>query len=71
MAEATKTTRTVTEETFTLTLSAEEFQYLRTLMENQYEGDGNGASVRIYAAMTRNLRANEVRPEPACAFTLP
>lgn len=53
MAEATKTTReiTTTEESFTLTLSAEEFAYLRNLMGNQPGGDGNGASVRIWDAM--------------------
>ncbi|MEU4005652.1 phiSA1p31-related protein [Streptomyces albidoflavus] len=64
MAEATKTTRTVTEETFTLTLSADEFRYLKGLVGGEHEGSGGGANGRIYAAMTRNLRANEVTPEP-------
>ncbi|WP_406226407.1 phiSA1p31-related protein [Streptomyces albidoflavus] len=65
MAEATKTTRTVTEETYTLTLSADEFRYLKGLVGGEHEGSGGGANGRIYEAMTRELCTNEVAPEPA------
>ncbi|WP_030695065.1 phiSA1p31-related protein [Streptomyces albidoflavus] len=69
MAEATKSTvvRTVTEETFTLTLSADEFQYLMELLGRQTVYDGGGACGRIYDSMTEDLRTNEVTPEPNMA----
>ncbi|MEU5361118.1 phiSA1p31-related protein [Streptomyces albidoflavus] len=67
MADATKqtVTRTVTEETFTLTLSADEFQYLKSLVGRQTIQAGDGANGRIYEAMTEDLIVNEVTPEPA------
>ncbi|MFE1089568.1 phiSA1p31-related protein [Streptomyces albidoflavus] len=66
MAEATKSTvvRTVTEETFTLTLSADEFQYLKDLVGRQNFGDTGD---HIYAAMASDLTVNEVTPEPNMA----
>ncbi|MFF4610336.1 phiSA1p31-related protein [Streptomyces albidoflavus] len=66
MADATKSTvvRTVTEETFTLTLSADEFRYLKGLVGRQTIQAGDGANGRIYEAMTEDLIVNEVTPEP-------
>lgn len=66
MAEATKSTvvRTVTEETFTLTLSADEFRYLRSLVGRQTIQAGDGANGRIYEAMTEDLIVNEATSEP-------
>ncbi|MCI3271044.1 phiSA1p31-related protein [Streptomyces cylindrosporus] len=53
MAEATKTTRTVTttEERYTLDLSAQEFSYLKGVIGDLPTGDGDGASRRIWNAM--------------------
>ncbi|MFE1126769.1 phiSA1p31-related protein [Streptomyces albidoflavus] len=71
MAEATKTNvvRTVTEETYTLTLSADEFLYLRLLLGRQTIQAGGGANGRIYAAMTDDLVTTEVTSEPT-AYTV-
>lgn len=61
MAEATKSTRTITttEETFTLTLSPEEFEYLKHLIGEQPGADGNGASVRIWEALKAPTGAHD------------
>ncbi|MGV9659116.1 phiSA1p31-related protein [Streptomyces koyangensis] len=51
MAEATKTTRTVTQDVYTLTMSPAEYDYLKTLIGDQHANDGDGASGRIWKAL--------------------
>jgi hypothetical protein len=53
MAEATKSTRTVTttEESYTLTLNAAEYRYLYDLIGSQPGADGDGASRSVWGAL--------------------
>ncbi|KOG22013.1 phiSA1p31-related protein [Streptomyces viridochromogenes] len=53
MAEATKSTRTVTttEESYTLTLTPQEYAYLTALVGDQPRGHGDGASGTIWDAL--------------------